>query len=137
VILPPAEWLAAATGVPAEKCAAVFAGGIDVGRDLLSRADVHEVVAETPAVDSRLSAKYAWLVPTVKAHAKEAQLGVLAAANKPASKAASVAVPLKVCEEAKARYLAYQGRALAAHDQAPNLPLLVAECRRHHLGTPA
>lgn len=135
VVLPPARWLALATGAPADKCAAVFAGGLDPRRDLLDRADLHDVLAAAPAPagpGNRLSpfGKYAWLAPTPAAHQAETVRGVLAG---PREKIAA-AVPAGVRATAAAHYLAYQARALAAHAHTPAYPVLLAECARHNTG---
>lgn len=132
VVLPPAKWLSLATGVGREKCAAAFAGPIDVTRDLLDRPDVHEVIAAAagPSDDNWLSQKWAWAVPTANAHAAESARGVLAG-ERPATKAA-FAQDHPMAAECRARYLAYQGRLLAAHENSRNFTLLLSECNRHN-----
>lgn len=126
VVLPPARWLSLMTGVAADKCAAAFAGGLDVARDFLSRQDSHELLSDVPvrAPDTRLSA-LAWMAPTDKAHAIESARGVLAG-----SKAAHAG---RGMPEAKARYLAYQGRVLALAEGTGHYDRLLMECARHNL----
>lgn len=139
VILPPSRWLALVTDVSDyRKCAAVFAGGLDVQRDLLSRPDLHDILADTTAPaanDSRLSAPgtYGWMSPSVKAMAKESAMGVLAA-EAGVNKVAHVSTPPKVRSEAAAHYLAYQGKVLATHQHSPTYAVLEAECLRHNTG---
>ena len=131
VVLPPARWLALATGSPLDKCAAVFAAPLDPARDLLERDDLHDVLEKAAvAGDSRLSpaGKWAHLAPTADAHARESARGVLA--PPPAVKTAHV--PPAVRAEAAARYLAYQANCLALHQNSADFPLMLSECRRHN-----
>lgn len=136
VVLPPAAWLAALTGAPAEKCALAFAGGLDPRRDLLERPDLHDrlaaaaLTATKAGEDSRLSppGAYAWLAPSPAAHAAETRLGIVHAASARPVKAAGDCPP-GVRAEAKARYLAYQANVLALH---PAADLLCVECHRHN-----
>lgn len=136
VILPPDAWLAGVTGVDAEKCAAVFAGGFDVDHHLMRRADLHDLLSDSAlsltkgANDTRLSLprRWSWLAPTATAHAAESRLGVLAG---PPTKAAFSACPPAIRDEAKARYLAYQANCLVIHENSVDLPLLLSECIRH------
>lgn len=132
VVLPPAAWLALVTGVDRAKCAAVFAGGINPDRHLLDRHDFHEIVESTtgPAeTDSRVSrSRWGYLAPTKIAHARESALGVLAG-PRPVVKTAADAT---LAAEMKARYLAYQGKTLAAHENSPDFLLILADCARHN-----
>lgn len=132
VVLPPARWLEAASGVSRDKCASLFSRSLEA-RELLDRADLHELLAEGLAaqeVDSRLSAsRYGWMKPTKLAHARETRLGVLKAAAESTQKSAHPAAPEKVAAEARARYLAYQARVLALH---PDDDELLRECARHN-----
>lgn len=136
VILPPSQWLAAVTGAPVEKCARAFFNGVDPRRDLLDRDDLHEIICTSaPVVDNRLSTeKYAWMAPTVAAHARETQLSVLAP---PAETTKISSAPEPVRKEAAAAYLAYQARVLAFHKNSANFDLLLSECVRHNRGTTA
>lgn len=137
VILPPAQWLALTTGSPAEKCAAVFAGGLDPERDLLKRADLHDVLGAQPtnAADIRISPKgcYSWMGPSAAAFGKEAALRCLH--PEPVVKVA--ACPPNVRETAAAYYLAYQAATLARHEGSQNFPLMLAECIHHNKGLTA
>jgi hypothetical protein len=130
VVLSPPAWLAMATGVAAEKCAAVFGGPVDPTRDLLERADLHEALeAAALAGDSRLSGeKWAWAAATPKAVEREAALAVLA----PAKTASDRAVPPAVRAEARTRYAAYQANLLAASENSPKFDLLLSECARQN-----
>lgn len=130
VVLSPPAWLAMATGVAAEKCAAVFGGPVDPARDLLERADLHETLeAGALAGDSRLSAeKWAWAAATPRAVEREAALAVLA----PVKAASDRAVPPAVRAEARARYVAYQANLLAASENSPKFDLLLSECARQN-----
>lgn len=138
VILPPAQWLSAVTGSPVEKCARVFAKGVDVGRDLLDRIDLHDVLATQSLQldDNRLSnwsrEKYAWMAPTNKDHVRESIRASVVLANPDPAYGSDV--PEAVRKEAAAAYLAYQGRILAFHENSANFHLLLSECARHNLG---
>jgi hypothetical protein len=140
VVLPPAQWLHATSNAPLEKCAHVFANGVDVRRDILDRADLHDVLADQSidlGADSRLSPaaaeKYAWMAPTVESHARESAGAAVREIVR--DKRAAAAVPARVREEACAAYLAYQGRILAFHENSEKFPLLLSECARHNRGT--
>lgn len=145
VILPPAQWLHATSNAPLEKCAHVFSQGVDPQRDLLDRSDLHDVLAsqslgeDAEEPHNRLcgsAEKYAWMSPTVEAHARESQLGVLKGlVPADGSKQAAAAVPAQVRKEACAAYLAYQARILAFHENSENFPLMLSECARHNRGT--
>jgi hypothetical protein len=138
VILPPAQWLSAVTGSPLEKCARVFAKGVDVNRDLLDRGDLHDVLATQSLQldDNRLFGwsreKYAWMAPTNKDHVRES-IHAAVRLVKP-DPAYGSDVPEAVRKEAAAAYLAYQGRILAFHENSANFHLLLSECARHNLG---
>ncbi len=131
VVLPPAVWLSTLTGTPSEKCAAAFQGTIDPRRDLLDRADVHEMLGTSAfEFNNQLlgATKYAWLAPSTAAHAQESARGVLAGRQKHAHYAPA---PAQVAAEAKARYLAYQANVLARNTDPRREPLLLNECVRH------
>lgn len=140
VILPPAQWLSATTGAPVEKCAMVFAKGIDPQRDLLSRDDLHDVLLTQSLQmdDSRLSGavtteKYAWMSPSTKDHVRES-IGAMVHLVKH-DPAYGADVPANVRKEAAAAYLAYQARILAFHENSQKFGLLLSECARHNRGT--
>lgn len=135
VILPPAQWLSATTGAPLEKCARVFAKGVDVQRDLLSRDDRHDVLSSQSfqMTDNRLSTeKWAWMSPTIKDHAHESIRACVQESKRDPAYGSEVPEPVR--KEAAAAYLAYQGRILAFHENSPNFSLLLSECARHNLG---
>lgn len=137
VILPPAQWLSATTGAPVEKCAAVFAKGVDAQRDLLSRDDLHDTLAtqsfEISEYNRLSSEKYAWMSPSNKNHVHET-IRAMVNEKKP-DPAWGSDVPETVRKEAAAGYLAYQGRILAFHENSANFGLLLSECARHNRGT--
>lgn len=126
VVLPPDIWLSATTGAPVEKCAAAFAGGIDVDRDLLNRNDCHDLIAAHALSEPSTPYSAHWLAPTAKAHGLESQLAMLA----PVKSASSEACPPAVRAEAKARYLAYQAGVLRVNENSVNFPLLLTDCLR-------
>jgi hypothetical protein len=124
------------TGVAPEKCAAVFSGGLDVQRDFLSRPDCHELLNEaiSPSEQKTMATrKWAHLAPTIKAQSAETALGVLTN-NSVHTKRASISIPDNIMSEVKARYLAYQGRLLAAERNFQQMPLIRQECFRHNYG---
>lgn len=131
VVLPPARWLAYMTGAPLEKCASLFAHGVDPSR-LLASNDLHDRIASASYSDSRLSppTAYAWMAPSVAAHADESAYATITGP----AKFASVEAPPAVREEAELRYLAYQSCVLAKHAHTPQYLVLLAECARHNTG---
>jgi len=138
VVLPPGRWLAYMTGVAPAKCAAVFAGGVDVSRDFLARPDAVELLDEVPvkaAADSRVSSPWAWLAPSRKAHATESAAAVIGGDVKVIHPAAAGSA--KLAAEVKCRYVAYQGRVLAAAAGTPAADVVMAECARHNTGRTA
>lgn len=134
VILPPARWLAMATGAAIDKCAALYAGGLDPQR-LLDNAELHERLIEAKYADSRLSPprSYAWLAPSLAAQAEESSSAVIAGPVK----FAATNAPTNVRDEAALRYLAYQAGALAKHANSTVLPIMLRECARHNMGLTA
>jgi hypothetical protein len=129
VVLPPDIWLSAVTGAPVEKCAAVFAGGLDVRRDLLARDDLTDLLSDYTV--SATGVRHS-LAPTVQSLVKEAQLAVLHE-QKAVVKCAGVdEIPPAIRAEAKGRYLAYQCGILAAHENFSALPLILSDCLRHN-----
>ncbi len=128
VVLPPGEWLHVTTGVARDKCAAALAGGVDPQRDLLARADLHDLLGGAyPVPNLSRQSPYAWLAPTARALGREAAIGC--------AKAAAAAVPAAALSPARAelaaRYLTYQSAVLAAHENSANFPLLLADAARH------
>lgn len=132
VILPPARWLQAVTGGPLDKCASIFATGVDP-RLLLDHEDFHEKLASADYADSRLSPPnaYAWMAPTRSSHAEESAVATITGPAKFASQQA----PDNVIEAAKLHYLAYQANVLGKHANSPNLPTMLVECARHNTGS--
>jgi hypothetical protein len=133
VVLPPDIWLSAVTGAPAEKCAALFAGGLDP-TELINDPDAADYLSQAAAVTAAQT-RHAYS-PSSSALARETQLAYLrkqsSAAQMPGFSGNDEAPPVALVKEAKLRYLAYQAQTLDAHRNSSDLVLIRQDCIRHN-----
>lgn len=133
LLLPPAWWLAAYSGVAPEKCARFLGHTPLSARELLEsplRADLLRDHALPPAAAPE---KYAAHRPTRAACERVAW----AAARHPGKAAHAPAdVAPEHAAAARRRYLAYAANVLAAHAGTPNEPLILAEALHHNRHQP-